>query len=148
MTFWNKLRAKVGLGSTGEYESDELLLYMDNDQKLYRQMQAIRLNLIKHFCRGNFNSTQAEKGFAHATDEANRQYKKEFSYQGFPPVERAKVNKELVKRLKRDVNYCLEGFQCNDLTKDEESLLKSKKCKVSTPMAGLRGTKKTKGKRR
>lgn len=135
-------RKRRSLGSSDmSHEAVELQLYIDNDRPLYRQKEAIRTNLTKHYCRGQFDNAKAAKGFSYVTDAGARKYTKEFGSPGdriFDRSARNEVNANYVSAFKRDLNYCVTNAQCNDLSSEQVALLKSKKCKISTPLAGPR----------
>lgn len=61
-----------------QHDVDELILFIDNDEPLYRQWQAIVKNLWKHKAKGRYDSARAVDGFMHLTDAAGRKYLKEF----------------------------------------------------------------------
>jgi len=122
-----------GLGTLSDW-ADELELYLENTEPLYRQKEAVRLNLVRHYCRGHFTPEKAAKGFAHVTDRAARDYQKEFGTK-IPTLARRELDRELVTVWKRDVNDCLRG-SCLGLNAEQRLLLTGRKCKISTPLAG------------
>lgn len=63
-------------------EADELLLYADNDEPTYRQVQMIRQNLAKKMRDGLYSHSMAPKAWVHAADSASARYKKEIGTEG------------------------------------------------------------------
>lgn len=61
-----------------EHAANELELYIDNDEPLYRQWQAIVKNLWKFRKKGTYSSSRAADGFMHLVDPAAKKYAKEF----------------------------------------------------------------------
>jgi hypothetical protein len=61
-----------------EHAANELELYIDNDEPLYRQWQAIVRNLWKHQKRGRYDSERAADGFMYLVDAGAKKYVKEF----------------------------------------------------------------------
>jgi hypothetical protein len=90
-------------------EAQELLLYMDNDQVLYRQLQAIRKLLQKKVDKGVYDGNKAVKAFMYAVDEGAKSYWGRFGdsvdldtpdwHRMFPKRDRLAVAQEYVKRF-------------------------------------------------
>lgn len=74
-----KTRAKTSNpGAIDEHAADELESYIDNDDPLYKQWQAIVRNLKKHQGKGDYDTERAIDGFMHVVDAAAKKYAKEF----------------------------------------------------------------------
>lgn len=142
-------RSKKGLRGydSADAEASELELFIDNDYELYQFKDVIKNNLVKHFCRGNFDAAKAAQGFSYLTMKGSKKYDKEFGTGNrrggtFDAATRKLVDQSYVKELKAAINYCVTGFQCNDLPMHAATLIKSKKCKVSKPLSGSRGRRR------
>lgn len=89
----------------------ELKLFIDNEYGFFKQKEAIRANLAKFVCKGNFSIQKAKKGFSHVTDPAARQYAKEHGGK-FSLAERKEAQRDLTAEFVRDVrNYRNHGMQ-------------------------------------
>lgn len=120
----------------GSHESDELLMYIDNDASLYRQKGAARTSLTRHVCRGAFDKARAAKGFAYLTDAAGRKYAREFGMTRYPLAARREANADLVKDYLRDLRACLRQGQCGDLPTEAAALLRKSTCKPGGTLDG------------
>jgi hypothetical protein len=60
--------------------ADELEMYIDNIEPLYRQYQAIEANLLRKMARNTYQPMLARKGWRHLVDAAWRAYRKEFGH--------------------------------------------------------------------
>lgn len=56
----------------------ELELYIDNEEPLYRQSQAIQENLLRKMAAGRYDYRRAPKLWLYLVDEGARRYVKEF----------------------------------------------------------------------
>jgi hypothetical protein len=68
-------------GKRGEVDTtagDELELYIDNDQPLYRQWETITANIAKHKARGNYSHERAVDGYMYLVDAGAKKYAKEW----------------------------------------------------------------------
>ncbi len=124
-------------------EAVELDLWIDNNQPLYRQKQAIRKNLTRFVCKRTFTKTGAEKGFSHVVNAAMKSYHKEFIGRGPMPrglwmSARKEVNKELTSEYLRDLNSCVRDKMCGDLSDEIVKMLKSAKCSPGGELSGAR----------
>ena len=61
-----------------ESEATELLLYLDNEEPLYRQKKAIAANLAKKFAKGTYDSVKAPQAWSYVVEAAAKRYHKEF----------------------------------------------------------------------
>jgi hypothetical protein len=100
----NRLYEKVM--KEGSSESDELLLYINNDGKLYQQYtKPIEKNLSKKHKAGTYNSMGGVKAFQSLVDEAAKRFAKENNgdwKQMFSVSDRLNVAKELAKYFERE----------------------------------------------
>jgi hypothetical protein len=69
-------------GNTMSPETSELLLFMDNDEPLYRQKMLIFHALAKKKDRGVYNPALAPKAFAALLSTAAKKYLREFGSPG------------------------------------------------------------------
>lgn len=60
------------------HAADELELWIDNDEPLYRQYQAIEANLLRKMARNIYQPMLARKAWRNLVDAAWRDYRKEF----------------------------------------------------------------------
>lgn len=130
----------------GETEAHELQLYIDNDKPLYDQAQAIKGAIGKHFCKGNFSQTLAEKGFKHVVDAGARKYAKEFGTAGrardiFSASDRKVVAKAMADSFKWDINACItksSGGWCDNLPPKIKACAIGRRETGQGPLAGRR----------
>jgi hypothetical protein len=84
-----------------QHAADELELYLENDEPLYLQCQAVQLNMLRKQNRGTYNSERALIGFCHVANSAAQKYKREFgsssrsSYGDFDTATRHAVARSL-----------------------------------------------------
>lgn len=136
-------------GLRGETEAGELSLYIANDRQLYDQTNAIKGAIGKHFCKGNFSQTLAEKGFKHVVDAGARKYAKEFGTPGrardiFSASDRKVVAKEMADSFKADINLCITkpgAGWCDNLPPKIKACAVGRSMTGQGPLAG-RGRKK------
>ena len=113
----------------GSVDADELLIFIDNEQPLYRRKMAIFTNLTKHVCRGNFTKAGAAKAMKYLADDAGKQYMKEYGTGGnFSVAHRKEAANELAAEYLGKLKDCTSGVQCNDLPSEAAALLKKAKC--------------------
>lgn len=67
---------------TDESVADELILYLDNDEPLYRQKKAIIQNLTKKFEKGTYDHKLAPKIWSYLVESAAKRYVKELGSPG------------------------------------------------------------------
>jgi hypothetical protein len=86
--------------------ADELILYLDNEEPLWRQKQAIHQNLARKKDRRTYDKTKAPKAFAPLLMRAAKTYQKEFKTPGmrernnpFPATVRQEAARELTDRF-------------------------------------------------
>ena len=84
-------------------EALELLLFLDNDEPLYRRKREFLKNVYTKMKRGTYNPTLAIKLWMYYVEEAAKKYEKEYLSRGewskvFPPPVRREVAKELEER--------------------------------------------------
>jgi hypothetical protein len=129
----------------GSIASDELELFIDNNEPVYRRKQAAFVNLTKHVCRGSFNKVRGAKLMRYVTDEASRQYMKEFNpgeKNSFLTSDRQEAAESLVKEYLGKLKDCIKRGMCNDLPSGAVTLLKAQRCKVGGELDGAKKTKK------
>jgi hypothetical protein len=86
-------------------ESHELVLYIDNDEPLWRMKTAIFRALAKRKDRGKFDERLAPKAFAVLLTSAAKKYVREFGSPGdrwnqiFSPIDRRHGSLELVQQF-------------------------------------------------
>lgn len=132
-------RGLRGSDDVDQHASRELLLYIENDQPLYRATEAMRGAIAKKVCQGKYDHARAQKGFRAVADVGARAYAKEFggnSARTFPGAVRNEVAKDMADDLKRNINDCLKDGHCGDAP---PALLK---CPSASPLAGARGRTK------
>jgi hypothetical protein len=104
--------------------ADELLLYMDNDQPSYRQMEAVKKMLAKKVRSGKYNHDLAPTAWRHSTDFGSERYTKEIGKEGIFPKHRGlgkqafstNVRDQVAKYLTwRFMNYAQSGEFDGDL---------------------------------
>ena len=84
-------------------EAQELLLFLDNDEPLYRRKFDFLKNVYTKMKRGTYNRELARKLWMYYVEDAAKKYEKEFLNPGewsrvFPPTVRREVAKELEER--------------------------------------------------
>lgn len=90
-------------------EARELELYIENDYEIYRQLEAVRKNLQRHWSKGRFDPMKAIKGFMYPVDAGAKKYFKEFGSPGmrwsdmFPKSARMEVAKSLAEDFAEEV---------------------------------------------
>lgn len=87
-------------------EAHELLLYLDNDEPLYRRKKEFLKNVYTKMKRGTYNPTLGCKLWMYYVEDSAKKYEKEFLnpgewHQVFPPAVRREVAKELEERERR-----------------------------------------------
>ena len=87
-------------------EATELLLYLDNDEPLYRRKKEFLKNVYTKMKRGTYSPALARKLWMYYVEEAAKKYEKEYLNPGewhkvFPPAVRREVAKELEERERR-----------------------------------------------
>lgn len=87
-------------------EAHELLLFLDNDEPLYRRKKEFLRNVHTKMKRGTYSSTLARKLWMYYVEEAAKKYEKEFLNKGewskvFPPAVRREVAMELEERERK-----------------------------------------------
>jgi hypothetical protein len=60
-----------------QHAADELELYLENDEPLYRQTQECYRNLLRKQKRGTYDRERAVKLFQYVADEAAKKYTRE-----------------------------------------------------------------------
>lgn len=104
--------AKRGTGpsarrtSRDSAEATELLLYLDNDEPLYRRKKEFLKNVYAKMKRGTYSPALARKLWMYYVEEAAKKYEREFLnpgewHQVFPPAVRREVAKELEERERK-----------------------------------------------
>jgi hypothetical protein len=86
-----------------ETAADELLTYLDNEEDIYRQKQAIAANLIKKIKKGTYSHSRAQDAWLSIADVGAKKYAREFGTQSewsriFVPATRDLVAKMLADR--------------------------------------------------
>jgi hypothetical protein len=87
-----------------EVAADELLIYLDNEQDIYRQKQDIADNLLRKIKKGVYSHVRAADLWMYVVERAAKKYAKEFSSSErdwssiFVPATRDAVAKELADR--------------------------------------------------
>lgn len=84
-----------------DWDADELILYADNDQPLYRQKDAFLANMHKKMKRGTYDPIQGRKLWLYYVDRAAHAYAKEFGgvwNKNFPRKVREEAAAEFEKR--------------------------------------------------
>lgn len=85
----------------------ELVLFIENDGDLYRQMvQPIIKNLKKHMAKGRFNKDEAQKSWKRLADEGAKRYNKQYGSgeQVFSVADRKQAALELADSYEEEVN--------------------------------------------
>ncbi len=70
--------AKGVRGEADEIAGDELEMWIDNTEPLYRKWQAIVKNLWRHQAKGRYQHERAVDGFMYLVDDGAKDYTKEF----------------------------------------------------------------------
>jgi len=137
----------------GAVDADDIIMYIDNTEPLYRQKNAIQTALTRHVCRGGFMKLAAEKGFGHVTDRAAKEMAKhEAEYEerpfyraprGYAMTARREANKELVKGYLQALKDCRENIaagkeQWCELPSEAVALLKKPRCQPGGELTGHR----------
>jgi hypothetical protein len=139
------MRRRKTLGSAApknvdRHGANELRLYLDNEERLYRQKQAIEVTVTKHVCRGQFSATKAAKAFQYVVDEAARSYAREFGAPmkqdgsvrdktPFSKSTRTSVARDLAAEYTRAMRACVRGKKYCDLSSSAAQLLAKSSCK-------------------
>ena len=102
----NPKRASLRKTSRDSAEATELILFLDNDEPLYRRKKEFLKNVYTKMKRGTYSPTLARKLWMYYVEEAAKKYEKEFLnpgewHQVFPPAVRREVAKELEERERR-----------------------------------------------
>lgn len=58
--------------------ANELLLYLDNEGRLYPQVRAIQRNLVNKIADGKYDGTLAPRMWLYVVDSASKMYRKDF----------------------------------------------------------------------
>jgi hypothetical protein len=95
--------SEPGFTGTGGGSSDELLLYMDNDEPTYRQMESIKANMIRHLRRGSYSQDRAPAGWIPAADFGSQRYKKEIGTEGIEFQDRGQGSHAYSATVRREV---------------------------------------------
>lgn len=66
-------------GQADETAADELLIYLDNEEDLYRQKQAIAKNLLTKMARKTYEHSRAPDAWSYVVENAAKKYAKEFA---------------------------------------------------------------------
>ena len=91
---------KRATAPANEVEADELLLHIDNVERLYRQRLAIEDMLRRKALKGKYDGALAPKAFLYVVDVGARDYRKENRMVGgFNPATRLLVAKDLTRRF-------------------------------------------------
>lgn len=140
--------------------ANELEMWIDNTESLYRHKKAMQTTVAKHLCRGGFSTDRAVTGFRHVVDAAIPSYARD-TYLSPSEINTATKNlaaAELVKEFKSLVKSCLLKDQCGDLDPSTVKVLKAgtvmgskaRACRPKAEMAShldLRGAQKRKRRR-
>jgi hypothetical protein len=124
----------------GSHESDELLLWIDNDEPLYLHKQRIQVNLTKKVCAGRFSKARAAIGFSYVTQPAADQYRREVG-EKIKVADRREADRDLVKEYLSLLEQCRAKGRCADLPKMAQEYLASNSCQPG-PAAQLSGPKR------
>jgi hypothetical protein len=87
-----------------ETAADELLIYLDNDEPIYRMKKLIANNLLKKIARGVYDERRAAAAWMPLVERAAKQYAKEYASSErewstvFTPATRDFVAKEIADR--------------------------------------------------
>ena len=120
---------------------EELELYLENDEPLYRRRQAIETNLVKKVCKGVFETDKAAIAFTRLASEAASSYKNELDRTAsFSMPDRRALGRELAQDFKANVQACRRGeaARCNNLSEGAQAALKASTCST----AELRGARR------
>ena len=87
-------------------EADELLIFLDNDEPLYRRKKEFLKNVHTKMKRGTYSPVLARNLWMYYVEESAKKYGKEFLNPGdwsrvFPPAVRREVAQELEARERR-----------------------------------------------
>lgn len=88
----------------GEHEATELLIYVDNDEGLYRMKKAIAANLAKKLAKGVYDERRATAAWAPVVERGAKMYAREYATSErewstlFNPATREQVAKDLAER--------------------------------------------------
>lgn len=127
----------------GSDDARELLLYIESDSGLYRQMlQPIQRNLATKRARGVYSSALAVKAFRHLADAGAKKYAKEFAdYKDWPTVFSVADRNEVAKELRDHFEVEAElGNYDNLLPKKYQGWGGGKKLKFGEKNPTLRDT--------
>ena len=69
-------------------DAKELVLWAENTQSLYAQKMSIVKNLAKKIVKGTYNTEKASKLWRYWTDEAAKDYNREFGFIFMPEIRR------------------------------------------------------------
>jgi hypothetical protein len=83
-------RAMPKTAIVDQHAADELELFLENDEPLYRQTQECYRNLLRKQKRGTYDRERAVKLFQTVADEAARRYQREFGsgVRGYGPFDK------------------------------------------------------------
>jgi len=120
------------------HEADNLILWIDNTQKLARRRDDIQAALTRHVCRGTFSKAAAARAFSYLTDEGAKDMARHFKERQIEPRFRREADKEYVRDFLGRLNPCLDEGFCNDLPDKVVQTLKSKSCRPGGELRGRR----------
>ena len=100
-------RKKLGQIDDIDNAANNLELWVDNTEPLYRSKLAVFQNLKKKKKRGNYDSRRAPKAFSYLLEQAGKQMHKQLHYGGqwhrhFPKRARDMAAKELVAEFESE----------------------------------------------
>jgi hypothetical protein len=82
-----------------DHEADELLLYLDNEEPIYRRkMTSFIPNVRRKIEQGKYDPALAPKLWTYLADDAAKKYAAEFHMPIFPPTVRRRVGEMLAER--------------------------------------------------
>lgn len=98
---------KKNISSSDDHAVDELKLFIENDQELYkRQLVPIVKNIQKKMKSGKYDHSKAPKLWMYLVDAGAKKYIKEFgdqSQMGFPKQVRMEVAQQLADEYKEEI---------------------------------------------
>ena len=91
-----------------EHAKNDLDLYIENTEPLYRMQQAILANLQRHAKKGHYDAAKAAQGWSYLIEAGAKSYAKEFGearrwHELFPKPLRDELSRDYEKHFKKEV---------------------------------------------
>lgn len=112
--------------------ADELELFIENDERCYRQWKSIVTNMVRHFVRGDFDPDKSVVGFMHLCDTGVAEYRRQIGKEtdaGYRFTSDAKrvCAQSFAKDCARRILAAYEKGQYGELPGEAVALLTKKK---------------------